>query len=155
MSDENVILYPAWKQAVQDFIEAGFSPGDVIAHGWLAAHFGMPAVGDAEKLTVTEYQARQFEWLGNIEALKKTLLEQHQICLVSIPGQGWRWVPPHEQTATAIQQFERDARKTFRTAGQRLKHIRIAELSDDQRAENVNAIAKISALRGMTRKSVR
>lgn len=151
MSDQEIALYPAWRQAVQDFTEAGFVPGDVISHGWLAEHFGMPVLDDAAALTVAQYQARQFEWLENIEAMKKALLEQYQICLVSVPGHGWRWVPPQEQTDTAVKHFEREAKRVYRKAGARLMHVRVAELTDAQRQENMDAIGRLSMLQGMHR----
>ncbi len=151
MSEQEVTLYPAWKQALLDFTQAGFAPGDVISHAWLAEHFGMPVLDDASALTVAEYQSRQFEWLENIEAMKKALLERHQICLVSVHGQGWRWVPPHEQSDTAVKHFEREARRAYRKAGARLTHIRAAELTDRQRQENMDAIGRLSMLQGMHR----
>lgn len=152
MSDESeVTLYPAWKQAVADFLAAGFKPGDLIPHAWLAEHFGMPTLAESARLTVTEFQDRQFEWLSNVESLKQELLEGHQIYLSSVHGQGWRWVPPHEQTKTAMKKFEREAGKAFRQAGSRLTNLQVDALDDKQRRENVDAIAKLSMLRGMHR----
>lgn len=149
MSDSEVTLYPAWRQAVEDFLAAGFKPGDVIPHHWLAEHFGMPVLHDASTLSVTEFQDRQFTWLANIEALKCELLEQHQIYLASVFGKGWRWVAPYEQTGLAVRNFEGEARKAYRKAGKRLTHLRVAELNDVQRQENVDAIGRLSLLQGM------
>lgn len=154
MLEPTTQLFPAWKQAVQDFL-AEFKYGDLVPHDWLESHFSMLSIADGERLTESAFKARQFAWLANIEAFKSDLLTVHQVCLESVRGEGFRWVPPGEQTGIATRDFERDARKTFRAAGQRLKHIRIGELSDIQRGENVDAIAKVSALRGMTRKALR
>lgn len=149
MSEPEFTLYPAWKQAVQDFLAAGFNPGDVVPHAWLAEHFGMPLLTDASTLSVAEFQERQFTWLANIEALKSELLEVHQIFLVSVFGQGWRWVPPHEQTSTAVKRFEHEAKRAYRKAGNRLMHVRLAELTDEGRRENVDAVGRLSLLEGM------
>lgn len=149
MSDTAVTLHPAWKQAVQDFLAAGFKPGDIVPHAWLALHFGMPMLDDATMLTPSEYRERQFEWLQHIEAVKSELLEQHQVFLKSVYGQGYRWVSPHEQTSVAVDQFERDARRAYRKAGERLMHVRVAELTDGQRQENLDAIGRLSMLQGM------
>lgn len=148
MSEPEVTHYPPWRQALKDFLGAGFKPGDVVPHAWLAEHFGMPVLSDASTLSIAEFQDRQFTWLANIEALKSELLEQHQIFLVSVFGQGWRWVPPHEQTKTAVKRFEHEARKAYRKAGNRLMHIRMNELTDEQRRENVDAVGRISLLEG-------
>lgn len=151
MSEPAVTLYPAWKQAVQDFLGAGFKPGDVVPHAWLAQHFGMPVLSDASTLSVAEFQDRQFTWLANIEALKAELLEVHQIFLVSVFGQGWRWVPPHEQTNTAVKRFEHEAKRAYRKAGNRLMHVRMDELNDTQRRENVDAVGRLSFIEGFHR----
>lgn len=142
-------LHPRWKQAVVDFLEAGFKPGDVIPHTWLAEHFGMPVLDDASALTVTQYRERQFEWLASMELFKADLLERHQIFLRSVFGEGYRWVPPGEQTGAAVKEFEQDARRAYRKAGLRLMHVRAEELTDAQRQENLDAIGRLSMLQGM------
>lgn len=149
MSDGVVTLHPRWKQAVEDFLAAGFQPGDVIPHAWLADHFGMPLLNDAATMTPSEYRDRQFLWLAHIEAVKAELLEQHQILLRSVYGEGYRWIPSGEQTGVAVEEFEREARRAYRKAGQRLTHVRVAELTDGQRQENLDAIGRLSMLQGM------
>lgn len=154
MSDENIALFPAWRQAVKDFL-VEFRYGDLVSHEWLSSHFGMPALNDGQRLTEGAFKQRQFAWLARIEAFKEELLHQHKVCLQSVHGEGYRWVHPAEQTSIASRDFERDAKKVFRTAGQRLKNIRAHELTEDQRRENSDAIAKLSQLRGTTRQALR
>ncbi|MDB5822160.1 MAG: hypothetical protein JWR21_864 [Herminiimonas sp.] len=145
-----VSRFPQWRQAVQDCLRE-FKYGDLIPHDWLADRFGIPTVDEDESVTVQEFRERQFEWLANIEAFKGELLRDHQICLQSVRGEGFRWVPPQEQTRIASEAFERDAGRAFRNAGQKLRNVRIAELTDDQRRENLDAVAKLTAVRGMHR----
>lgn len=151
-SSSELTLHPAWKQAVADFLRE-FAPGGLVPHDWLVDRFGLP-VPD-ETMSASAFQARQFEWLASIDGFKTTLLHDHQVLLQSVRGEGYRWVPPSEQTAVATREFERDAGKAFRQAGSRLKNLRFGELTDDQRRENVDAQAKMSALRGTVRKSLR
>lgn len=89
---ENVTLYPQWRQAVQDFVNSSFKPGDVVTHAWLEMAFGMDAVDADAQLSAAAFQQRQFEWLRNVDALKQELLTRYQILLVSVPGVGYRWV---------------------------------------------------------------
>lgn len=154
MTDSSTQLFPAWKQAVKDFL-AEFKYGDLVSHDWLESHFSMLSISDSERLTAAAFKARQFAWLASIEAFKSELLTQHNVCLESVRGEGFRWVPPGEQTGVATRDLERDARRTFRTAGQRLKHVRLDELSDSQRSENIDAVAKIATLRRMAQKALR
>lgn len=144
-----VILFPAWKQAVQDFLAAGFKPGDVVKHAWLEQRFGIDALAENVALTSAAFKDRQFRWLQCVEAFKAELLEGHQIYLQSVHGEGFRWVPPHEQTSAAVERFEREAKHAYRKVGMRLTHLRAAELTDAQRRENMDAIGRISLLEGM------
>lgn len=124
-----VIRYPVWRQAVQDFI-AEFSYGDIVGHDWLEAHFGMPGLDGGQQLTADKFRERQFEWMANIEQFKAELLNDHQICLQSVRGKGYRWVPPAEQTEVALADFQRGAKKVFTVAGQKLRHLRVGELTE-------------------------
>lgn len=147
-------LFPVWRQAVRDFL-AEFNYGDTVGLEWLEKHFNLLTLDDKERLTAAAFRARQFAWLSHIEAFKRELLVEHQVCLESVRGEGYRWVTPQEQTGVAMKEFERDAKRAFRGAGLRLSHIRVDELSDAQRAENLDAVAKVAMLRGMTRKQLR
>lgn len=149
MDDPQVTLYPAWKQAVEDFMTAGFQPGDLIPHSWLGEHFGLPMLDDAATLTPSEYRDRQFVWLAHIEAVKNELLERHSIFLKSVFGEGYRWVPAGEQTGIAVDAFEKEAKRAYRKVGARLTHLRVSELTDGQRQENLDAIGRLSMLQGM------
>lgn len=146
---EQLTLHPEWKQAVEDFLAAGFKQGDVVPHDWLEQHFGIDKLDDDKPLLPAEYSERQFAWLRNIEAFRSELLETHQIYLSSVHGEGYRIVPPTEQTALAQERFERDAKKSFRKAATVLKHVRLAELTESERKENLDAVARLAMLRGM------
>ena len=145
-----LIKSPHWKQAVEDVISE-FEYGSVITHEWMESRFGMPTIADNQRLTSEQFRERQFEWLANVESFKSELLKEHQICLQSVRGQGYRWVPPNEQTGFAIKEFEASAKKVFRAAGQKLRSLRHLELTDEQRRTNMDAQAKVSALAGMTK----
>lgn len=153
MSD-GVKLFPAWRQAVQDFIAAGFKAGDMVSHKWLEQAFGMKPLDATATLTAQAFQDRQFDWLQSIEAFKAELLQDHQILLSSVRGEGYRYVPPGEQTRLSTDKFEADARRVYRKAADRLKNVRAAELTESQRRENSDAIARLAMLRGMQKTAV-
>lgn len=144
-------LHPIWRQAVQVFLDSGIQSGHLITHQWLEDHFGMEPLLDDASLTVAQFRERQFEWLRNLDAFKSALLEEHQVCIVSVHGEGYRVVPAADQTSTAQEKFEREVKRSYRTAALRLKNVRLAELTDTQRRENIDAISKLSMLRGMHR----
>ncbi|WP_417585309.1 hypothetical protein [Pelagibacterium sp.] len=150
---DEMVKYPLYKQAVQDFL-AEFAYGDMVSHAWLEEHFGMPTIGDSKQLTAEQFRERQFEWLSNVEAFKSELLKDHQVCLQSVWGQGYRWVPPHEQTELAVTEFQRSAKKIFGAAGSKLRNLRVLELNNEQRRANMDAVAKFSALQVMATKAL-
>lgn len=154
MSEPDVTLFPVWRQAVKDFL-AAFKYGDLVTHDWLEGRFGMPTLIESKTMTPANFRARQFQWLANVEAFKSELLHEHQVCLQSVHGQGYRWLPPAEQTSFATKEFEKEIGRAFRSTGRRVKNIRLHELTDDQRRANVDATAKLAALRGMSRKALR
>lgn len=142
-------LLPEWRQAVKDFLAAGFKEGDLVSHAWLEEHFGMQKLDEDKPLLPADWNARQFEWLRNIEAFRTELLEEHQVFLSNVLGQGYRLVPPREQTAVAQEKFEREAKRSYRKAAATLKHVRVESLTEAERKENLDAIARIAMLRGM------
>lgn len=154
LEEAELNLSPVWRQAVKDFLAANIAPGSVLPHDWLEEHFDMTPLAAGESYTAAQFKDRQFEWLRNFEAFRGELLEQHQICLISEHGVGYRVVPPGEQTSIALRRFEQGLKRSFRTAALRAKHVQIDALTDDQRRENVDGIAKLSMLRGMQRKAL-
>lgn len=149
-----VTVLPAWKQAAQELL-GEFAYGDLVPIDWLEEKFGMPGLRDSQRLTADQFKERQFEWLANIESFKDFLLKEHQVCLQSVRGKGYRWVPPHEQTDFAVREFERDARRVFRQTGNKLRNLRHTELTDEQRRANMDATAKLATLAGMTKRAIR
>jgi hypothetical protein len=151
---EQLTLHPEWKQAVQDFLATGFKQGDVVTHAWLEQHFGMDSLDDDKPLLPAAYSDRQFTWLRNIESFRAELLEKHQIYLSSVHGEGYRVVPPREQTALAQEKFERDAKKAFRRTANTLKNVKLSELNEAERKENLDAVARLAMLRGMHKSAI-
>lgn len=155
MSEEqDVQLYPAWRQAVRDFLDAQIEPGNVLPHDWLEAHFGMAPLEEGGTYTSAQFRDRQFEWLRNFDAFRAELLEEHLICLISEHGLGYRVVPPGEQTSIALQRFEREIKRSFRTAALRTKHVNLDALTAEERKENLDGIAKLSMLKGMQKQAL-
>lgn len=150
----DVTVLPTWRQAAEDFLQE-FKYGDLVPLDWLEARFDIPGLDESEALTADQFRDRQFAWLASIEAFKDYLLRNHQVMLESVRGKGYRWVPPHEQTGVAMREFQQGARKLFRVAGSRLQNLRHMELTDEQRKSSTDAAAKLTTLRGMTRRALR
>jgi len=144
---DEVTLYPQWKQAVLDFIESGFEPGVVITHEWLHAHFGM-----REPKTVEEYKKQELEFLNAFVSFKDELLNDYQIALRSVRGEGYTIVPPREQTKAALDSGRKEIRKALKKTGSWLINIRHDCLTDNERKENTDAIAKLAQMKTTIRR---
>lgn len=151
---DEIQLHPVWRQAVKEFLAAGIQPGCILPNQWIESHFGMLPLEDDASLTAAQFKDRQFSWLRNLDAFRSELLEKHQICLMSEHGLGYRVVPPGEQTDASMKKFLQDLKRSYRTVAVRTKNVKLDELTADQRKENVDAIAKLSMLRGMHRKAL-
>lgn len=154
MDDGSVTMLPEWRQAVKDFLLSDFKCGDIIPHAWLESHFGMAPLDDSKPMLPADWNARQFVWMGSMEAFRADLLETHQVFLSNVFGQGYRVVPPREQTSVAQDKFEREAKKSYRSAATILKCVKVSELTEPERKENIDAIAKLAMLRGMHKTAV-
>jgi hypothetical protein len=71
-----------------------------------------------------------------------------------VHGEGYRVVPPREQTALAQEKFERDAKKAFRRTANTLKNVKLSELNEAERKENLDAVARLAMLRGMHKSAI-
>lgn len=143
---------PAWKDAVGVFLAAGFEPGQVIDHRWFLDQFGLLSPADCPDYTTS--REAQLAYMLNIEGLKRELLEEYQIALRSVPGKGYEVVAPQEQTEWAEGCLRNELRKAMHTSQTRLVNLRLDELTDTQKKQNLDAQAKLSFFRKQARKAL-
>ncbi len=147
LDEEDFLLFPEWKQAVKEFIEANFQPGTVVPHSWFNGRMGlgdMPAV-----MTMEQHQEYQLRRVQNFHAFRTTLLETHRIKLDSVIGIGYLVVPPQDQAARAMLDMAKDVKRAFRKANDAATYVRTEELTDAQRRERTDTLAKLQMLGGM------
>lgn len=146
---EETKKHPIHLQSVDDAVKH-FNYGDVISMEWLYDSFmiKLPAVGSAET-----FKEVSFKFLSCIEGMKEEMLEKHNMMLVSVRGEGYMICHPRDQTPLAMDKLKKKLRKEFRRADHCLTFINMRLLTDDQKKENTNAIAKLSFLRQMSNKT--
>ncbi|MHC1792129.1 hypothetical protein [Solidesulfovibrio sp.] len=141
-----------WQNALVAFGSAEFKPGDIIPMAWFFEHFRVK--DPASRQTIGEFQEQQFKFMGEMDRFQKALAEDYDLVLQNVRGEGYRIVPPHEQTDFAMDRVQREFSKAISRAHMRLTHVRLAELSDDQRRQNADAQAKLAAFRSQGRKAL-
>jgi hypothetical protein len=143
-----------WQNALVAFDHAEFYPGDIIPMSWFYDHFRVRDLPADASCTVGEYQKERLIFMGQMERFQKALAEDYDLILQNVRGQGYRIIPPSEQTGWTMDQGQKEMTKALNKIHMRLTHIRIGELTDEERRQNADAQAKLAALRSGARKTL-
>ncbi|RUR26811.1 hypothetical protein ELY33_17030 [Vreelandella andesensis] len=131
---------------VDRFMQSDFQDGDLVSHDWLRW-----------ALDINDQAVRENEFilLERMDALKTTLLHDHQIALQNVRGRGYRLVPPSEQARYAAEEVSRYMSKGLRKANSLLTHTRLNQLDTDERRRHTDTEIRVAALSGMVEKGNR
>lgn len=142
-----------WKNALHALEESDFQIGDMIPMDWLHEHF---RTKPREKcVTPVEYDEERFKFMQEFSRFSSVLLHENQLGLQNIRGEGYRILPPKEQTEFAQEKFNSELERAVGKAHAFLTNVRLDELSDEQRRQNADAQAKLSAFQRRTRKMLK
>ena len=142
--------YPPWRAALESFLRQGWKCGEVIPHEWFWEAFGMKKPLADTPLALAERE--KYKFLKQFEPLRFALLKEHKIYLFNEFSVGYRIVPPSDQTRTAYAEGVREVRKAMRKMAAGITFIDLGALTDQQRRENAEAMARLSMLETMRRK---
>lgn len=145
--------YPPWKEALRLFLAEPFRPGDIIPHRWFWNAFGLEEPKPDWRYDRGE-KAR-LDYVAQLDPLRKALLMDHRIDLRSEPGEGYLWVEPGEQTSKAVTDGRKELNKAFRRYGSRLLHVQSEMLTDAQKLENAQELARLAMQTSMVRQARR
>jgi hypothetical protein len=81
------------------------------------------------------------------------LLSDHQVALSNVKGVGYQIVRPPEQTAWAEDQGDAELKKALRKRRDRLVNVNMTSLTQDERRQNADALARLGALAGMAQRT--
>lgn len=135
---------PIWKQAIEDFVAAGFTYGDLIPHEWFHEHFGLET-----PVTAQEQKDFQTAMLANFGSLRAHMLEHYSMDLQCVRSTGYLVVRPEEQTLHALADTRKRMRSALAEGIQRATFVRHDLLTEEQRRENTDALAKLANTRAM------
>jgi len=148
--DSDTKLYPAWRQAEADLIAQGLTHGSIVPREWLEAAFGLKPAR-----TISEHEKNELVFLRQITALRDALLEGRKMMLVTEPGVGYRVALPEEQTKMSMHLRTKEVKAAMAKMLREVTHVDQSRLTDDQRKENSDALAKLGALRSVVRKQLK
>lgn len=148
-----VHLLPAWRNAAAELFSGQYAPGDMIPHEVLREALRLPE--PTGRLTRDEWESWRLALVAQVDALAAWLLEEKNLCLKSVQGQGYLILPPSDQTEFAVKQGRKKIRQELRKMGRRLSFIDHASLSQDERKANADALARLSFMEQQFRKAKR
>lgn len=144
--DPNLELYPAWRQVLVNFRDAGFAYGDILPHTWLWEQFECSDLADQKHISAERYNQLKLKLLNQFEPFKEALLDQDQIDLQSVPGVGYELVPPDDQTGRALKETTREVDRVWRKGMARAMNVNTSLLTAEQRRERIDNIARLALL---------
>ena len=146
-------LLPAWRNAAAELFAGQYSHGEIIPHDVLREALRLPE--PSGRLTREEWESWRLALVAQVDALAAWLLEEKNLCLKNVQGQGYMILPPAEQTTFAVKQGRKKIRAELRKMGRRLSFIDHASLSQDERKANADALARLSFMEQQFRKAKR
>lgn len=148
-----VSLLPPWRNAAAELFAGRYGYGDLVPHDELLAAFNAPK--PTGKITVEEYEAWRLAVLAQHDALTDWLLEERNIMLVSVPGQGYRLCKPEEQTETAVERGMKRVRRELVKMTRQINYVDRSSLTHEQARENAEALARAGWLKQQIGKAKR
>lgn len=142
---EEFSYLPPWKNAMKTLFGAGgYTYGDLVPHDVLQDAMGLPK--PRGKVQVEDYEAWRLRLVSQTEALADALLEDRNMCLQSVVGQGYKIIEPARQTDFAVKQGQKGLRSALSKMGRRLSFVDRSALTADQAKQNADALARMSFL---------
>lgn len=143
-------LYPAWREAERKLLERGLSYGTLVTDAELTEMFGI-----APPKSIADWPRYNLEWLKQMDSLRSSLLENHNMMLGRTLGLGYTVIPPAQQTEYSGRRRGRELRHTLRKWAREVTHIALDQLTDEQRKANADAQSRLGTLSTLMSKQIR
>lgn len=143
MSNTASIL-PLWRQAINNFFTIDHHPGAVIRREWFEQEFGIEKPVTADDKTKSD-----LEFLKSICEFRRELLEVHMIDLKAVQGVGYEVIHPRDQTKHALRVRTQRIAGELRKMGRSIAYVDVNKLTDSERREQSDGLAKAASLRSM------
>ena len=141
---QHTTRYPEWKEARDRILSRvqleGY--GILISMQELHDYMEMKPPG-----TIEQYKKYQFQWLGNVENLKDSLLEEHNICMMNSRGEGYIVCTPDDQVSKAYTKIMKKARLALRKAINTLTNVNQDLLSNEGSKIRLENMAKVAFIK--------
>ena len=142
-----VTLYPAWKQAVEVFTASGFADGDIVPHDWFWENLQIEK--PKEDTPLKQAEKLKLEFISQFEALRSTLLTNHNVDLKSVRSVGYKIVPAHQQAEVAEEDMQVEINKIMMKTVRRINFTDLNRLSQEDKTKHMNTYSRVTNLKSM------
>jgi hypothetical protein len=143
--------YPQYLNVVDTVLEK-YTYGDMIDKAWLLAQF---EIDTPDVMTKKQFESYQFEFLTQMDGLRTTLLEEHNIALKNIKGKGYLLVHPKNQADVAMTDLKASISKELKKCVKTLTYVNLELLGNDDVKRLDESRGKLAAVAAFSRKSLR
>lgn len=127
-----------------------FSDGDLISHEWLKKKFCI------KKLDANDFESsddfleavklQQFEYMSLVENLRDMLIQDFNVCIKNVVGEGYSIIPPKEQTKYGFDLLTKEISKTFRDCNKIMNNVRNVTFDQQSKDNDLRAKAAMMAM---------
>jgi hypothetical protein len=148
-------IWPGWKEAARKITERVEKDG----YGILISQndlLKMMDIKTPEYATPQEYKKYAFEVMNSLVNLTIILLEEHNLCLHNVRGQGYQILHPNDQVTIAADTKFRKVIHHLSQAVSILTHVDQDSLSYDGQQEQIRRLGKAAFLfSGLSKKKIK
>ena len=138
------------KTLIDEFNNSGLTYGDFLSHKDIDRMAGLkyPRFSDMSGQDDLDDQIKKYgiKRMSAIEGLKEYALEERNMYLHSVQGEGYRIAHPNEQTDLSVERGMKMIKKGLSHAERGVTHINRALLSVEEQAYNLSVKARMAGL---------
>lgn len=140
--DDQIDLYPPWKEALNAFRSAGFTHGSVFPKEWFERAIGLTPLAPDARLTRAEYDQHDLFFLHQFRHFRTALLTEHKMNLVTNNNGTYTIILPSEQADRAVADMVKALRKALARGASEIENVDVSRLTASERQQWVDALAK-------------
>lgn len=139
-----------WESLCEEVAE-NFSSGELISHSWLREKFGIEETVISNFETTEEYNRErdrlQFMYMGMVETLRTTMLNEYKMYMKNSRGEGYTIVNPKDQASMAYKMLIRDVDSSIK--GTKMIMYNVRDVPTEQKAKDDDLRAKVGIMEQM------
>lgn len=141
---------PEWCSLLSEITEV-FNPGELISHEWLKSRFRFERLEisdfDSTENFICSLQNLQFAYMSAVDTLRWQLLEEKNVYLKNIRGEGYAFLPAKEQVKYGYDEFLKTVKTAIRQADLIMNNVLPVPI--EQQSKDNDLRARCSMLKEM------